>query len=63
MDREEFYSHTMDEYDSSFNIAIGIDAKDFDWFDNEFLTAEVFELENDSHLIPREDITLKTCHP
>ena len=58
---EEFHDTPMSKFDSSFNVAIGINALDFDWFNNEYIEASVFGLEHGSYLKPREDIKLKIC--
>ena len=34
----------MGDYDDSFNLALGIMADDFDWFDNPYVSANVYEL-------------------
>ena len=58
---EEFHKTAMSEFDSSFNIAIGISAHNFDWFNNEYIEASVYELQQNSYLKPRKDIELKFC--
>ena len=58
---EDFHETAMSDFDSSFNIAIGISARDFDWFSNPYIEASVYELKNESFLKPRKDIKLKYC--
>ena len=48
VDVKELGKRSMEEFDDSFNIFIGTSASvdDFDWFDNEYVTPNVYEITN-----------------
>ena len=46
--KDEFISNvTMSEYDVSFNMFLGIVDSKFDWFNNPYISANVYQLTND----------------
>ena len=50
----------MAHFDSSFNFFIDIRIKDFDWFDNPYITPRVYEF-NKNEIKLSKDVKLKVC--
>ena len=56
VDREDIKNLTMKDFDDTFNLIIGIKNKDMNWFDNPYISANVYQTKEDWAIKKREDI-------
>ena len=50
----------MDDFDNSFNMLLDIRNKEFDWFDNPYISPQIYEFD-ESYVIKQSEVKFKIC--
>ena len=58
---EDYEGKSMADFDDTFNMFIGISDKEFDWFDNPYLQANVYHFDDGLRPKLARNITLEKC--
>ena len=61
IDLEEFYLRPLNDFGSSFNFFVGTANKELDFFDNPYMTVNVYELDENYTPTLTKDVILKKC--
>ena len=60
-DMELISSKTFKEFDDTFNMFLDIRNKDFDWFNNQYLQINVYQMQNEYKPMLVENIEMHKC--